>query len=113
MFFTPAQIEKSISALANIHPFHGITFLTCKKAELPISHAVDFPMDSKTAEFMRQYHKIDPDSEYFFQPYSARPIWVRSDYPSSGLQAINTPTFGKAFLHERNTRIWGWVSNYV
>jgi hypothetical protein len=22
MFFTPAQIEKSLSALANIHPFH-------------------------------------------------------------------------------------------
>jgi hypothetical protein len=108
MFFTPDQIANSIAALTNVHPFHGITFLTCKKAELPIGRAVDFLMDARTAEFMRQYHKIDPDSEFFFQPYNVRPTWVRSDYPSSGLQAINTQTFARAFLHEKNSRVWGW-----
>jgi predicted ATPase len=112
MFFTSAQVKSSISALTNVHPFHGVTFLVCKRAELPVGRSVDFPMDSKTAEFMRQYHKIDPDSEFFFQPY-LKPIWVNPDYPSSGLQAINTQTFAKAFLHEKNTRIWGWVPNYV
>src|SRR5262244_1663511 len=46
----------------------GSSATVSKKAELPTSRTVDFPMDSKTAEFMQQYHKIDPDSEYFFQP---------------------------------------------
>lgn len=114
MFFTCAQIIDSLSALADVHPFHGITFLACKKAGLPVGHNVDFPMDAKTAEFMRRYHKIDPNSEYFLQPYHQKKLrWVKPDYPSSGLQAINTQTFAKAFLHTRNTRIWGWVANYV
>jgi predicted ATPase len=112
MFFTPDQIANSTTVLVDVHPFHGITFMTCKKAELPVGQAVDFLMDARTAEFMRQYHKIDPDSEFFFQPY-LKPAWVRPDYPSSGLQAINTQTFAKAFLHERNTRIWGWAADYV
>jgi hypothetical protein len=98
--------------LKNVHPFHGITFLTCKKANLPVNTSIHFPMDAKTAEFMHQYHKIDPDSEYFFQPYR-KPSWVRPDYPSSGLQAINTQTFAQAFLHDKGSTIWGWSSNYV
>ena len=112
MFFTSTQIASSISALSNVHPFHGITFLTCKKNKLPMGRAVHFLMDTKTAEFMREYHKIDPDSEFFFQPY-LKAKWVRQDYPSGGLQSINTQTFVQAFIHDKGTGIWGWASNYV
>lgn len=113
MFFTCEQIAKSIAALADVHPFHGITFLVCKKAELPVGQKIVFPLDSETGAFLRNYHRIDPGSDWFFQPFKSNKDWVKPDYASSGLQAINTQTFGNAFIHEPNTRIWGWSPNYV
>lgn len=115
-YFTPQRVAASISALAGVHPFYGITFLACKKGGLPIGHAVVFPLDAETDKFLRQYHRIDPGSDWFFQPFkssNAAKKWVRPDYSAKGLQAINTQTFGPAFIHERNTRIWGWAPNYV
>lgn len=38
---------------------------------------------------------------------------MRPDYSAKGLQAINTQTFGAAFLHKPGSRIWGWAPNYV
>lgn len=113
MFFTVEQISSSISGLANVHAFHGITYLTCKAGNLPVDRTTEFPMDSNTARFMREHHKVDPNSTWFFQPYKTTKQWVRADYPSSGLQAINTQTFSDAFIHPRNSRIWGWQRNYV
>ena len=113
MFISISQIEKSIEELGKFHPFFGITFLTCKKARLPIGRKVDFFLDAKTKEFMEQHHHIAPDSEYYFQPYKSVKKWVRSDYPSSGLQAINTRTFPDAFLHDRGISEWGWSDSYV
>jgi hypothetical protein len=116
MFFTPNQIVKSISALADVHPFHGITFLTCKIAKLPVGETIEFPLDSKTDSFLKQYHQIDPNSEWFFQPFKScdkKKKWVRPNYSASGLQTINTQTFSKAFLHERKSRLWGWSRNYI
>jgi len=117
MYFIPEQIAKSIRALAAVHPFHGITFLTCKIAQLPVGRMIDFPMDAKTKDFLEQYHRIIPTSKYYYQPFTkkktAREHWVRFDYASSGLQAINTQTFRDAFLHQPRTRTWGWDKNYV
>ncbi|MGH8536062.1 MAG: AAA family ATPase [Gammaproteobacteria bacterium] len=115
-YFTPQRVAASISALVGVHPFYGITFLACKKGGLPIGRAVVFPLDAETDKFLRQYHRIDPGSDWFFQPFKfsdAAKKWVRPDYSAKGLQAINTQTFGPAFIHERNTRIWGWAPNYV
>ncbi len=74
-------------------------------------------MDKMTKDFIEQYHRINPTSKYFYQPFTkkqtAREHWVLSDYPSSGLQAINTQTFHDAFLHQPRTRTWGWDKNYV
>lgn len=113
MFFTAKQIANSITALADVHPFHGITFLVCKKEKLPVGETIEFALDAKTASFLRQYHRINPMSKWFFQPFRSVKKWVRPDYSAKGLQAINTQTFGTAFLHERNTRVWGWVTDYV
>jgi predicted ATPase len=116
MFFTAAQIARSISALARVHPFHGITFLACKQAQLPVGRAIVFPLDSETDKFLRQHHQIDPGSDWFFQPFKSSDTskkWVRPDYSASGLQAINTQTFKSAFLHKSGTRIWGWSPSYI
>lgn len=116
MFFTASQIARSINALATVHPFHGITFLACKEARLPVGKSVEFPLDAITDAFLRKHHRVDPMSDWFFQPFKssdASKKWVRPDYSAKGLQAINTQTFADAFIHERNTRIWGWKQNYV
>ncbi len=39
--------------------------------------------------------------------------WLAAKYPSSGLQAINTQTFGTAFIHDRNSKLWAWSNDYV
>lgn len=116
MFLTAAQIALSIDALTSVHPFHGITFLACKRSGLPIGREIVFPLDAETDRFLKDFHRIDPGSDWFFQPFkssAASKKWVRPDYAAKGLQAINTQTFAKAFLHKPNSRIWGWSRNYV
>src|SRR5579859_3432506 len=116
MFLTAGQIAQSIDALSNVHPFHGITFLACKKAKLPVGREIVFPLDAETDRFLIEHHRIDPGSDWFFQPFRTSNIakkWVRPDYAAKGLQAINTQTFIAAFLHKPNSRIWGWSLNYV
>lgn len=116
MYFTPATIANSIQQLRDIHPFHGITYLACKRASLPVGSAVVFALDSNTDNFLKTYHRLNPKSEAFFQPFKSsdrEKKWVRSDYSAKGLQAINTQTFATAFIHERGSRVWGWRSNYI
>lgn len=116
MYFQATQIANSILALSDVHPFHGITFLACKKARLPIGNTVEFPLDATTDAFLKEHHRVDPASKWFFQPFKssdATKKWVRPDYSAKGLQAINTQTFAPAFIHPRNSRIWGWQKTYV
>ena len=113
MFFTVKTIGDSINALSGVHPFHGITFLTCKKLKLPVGETKSFPLDSRTNEFLSEFHRISPESTWFFQPYKSIKDWLKHDYAASGLQAINTRTFRDAFIHEPNTRVWGWAKEYV
>lgn len=113
MYFTTAQVVKSITELKVVHPFHGITYLACKINSMPVGKAVNFPIDAKTDEFLHEHHLIDPTSNWFFQPFYSSRNWVRPDYSAKGLQAINTQTFARAFIHEPNTRIWGWNENYI
>jgi hypothetical protein len=116
MYFTAAQIAHSIEALTNVHPFHGITFLACKRAGLPVGREIVFPLDSETDRFLREHHRIDPGSDWFFQPFKTNDVakkWVRPDYAAKGLQAINTQTFIAAFMHKPGSRIWGWKRGYV
>jgi AAA domain, putative AbiEii toxin, Type IV TA system len=116
MYFSTAQIVKSIGKLGNVHTFHGITFLVCKQLDLPVGQKTEIQLDAETKKFMEAHHRLAPDSDFYFQPFASsdqKKKWIRPDYPSSGLQAVNTQTFNTAFLHDRNTRLWGWRNNYV
>lgn len=113
MYFRAKYISKAIEDLKYVHPFYGITFLACKHAKLPVGKSVEFAMDSKTKKFLSEFHRLDPRSNFFFQPYGPKKRWVKHDYAASGLQAINTQTFLAAFIHESNTRIWGWRDDYI
>ena len=99
MFFSLQKIEKSIEALTAFNPFFGITYLACKKNRLPVGQVTAFHMDSLTAEFMTSYFRVAPDSEFYFQPFksnNSQKKWVKHNYPSTGLQSINTQTFRDA-----------------
>lgn len=116
MYFSASQVLEAINNLNSINPFFGITFLVCKKMKLPIGEKIEFPMDKLTNEFLEKTHRLHPTSPWFYQPYkttSKEKCWVRPDYAPKGLQAINTGSFIQAFLHEPNSRLWGWDSNYI
>lgn len=115
-FFSAQQVAESITALADVHSFHGITFLVCKQAGLPIGKSITFALDANTDSFLREHHRVDPASDWFFQPFKSsdtRKKWVRPDYSAKGLQSVNTRTFGDAFIHQHKSRIWGWAKNYI
>jgi hypothetical protein len=116
MFLTANQIRDSLERLQSLHPFFGITFLTCKEAGLPVGTPTEFSMDSATKDFLERNFKPDKDSEWYFRVFRVSnkgQEWLDPLYPSSGLQAINTQTFEKAFIHKPNTTRWAWVRDYV
>ncbi len=115
IYLSVEYILSAIHQLKAVHPFLGITFLTCKKNKLPIGTPEVFPMDALTRDFMNDIHRVCPSSEFYFQPYVTvrGKQWVAAKYPSSGLQAINTQTFGTAFIHVRNSTSWAWVNDYI
>ncbi len=116
MFFSKEIIQRAIESFKDVHPFFGITYLSAKLHELPVGSTCTCSIDTWNKEFMNQYHKICAESAYYFQPFnsnSREKQWVTDRYPSTGLQAINTQTFKDAFIHERNSRTWGWDNNYI
>lgn len=96
-----------------VHPFLGITFLTCKKARLPVGGTKSISLDGKTKSHLEKHHRLDPRSGFYFQPFKSRQFWVTRKYPSAGLQTINTRSFDQTFMHPRNTKRWGFTSDYV
>ena len=115
IYLSAEYILSAIKQLASTHTFIGITFLTCKKNNLPVGKPIEFMMDRQTKLFMMRVHKICPSSDFYFQPYQTikGKQWLASKYPSSGLQAINTQTFGAVFIHDRNSKLWAWSEDYV
>ncbi len=114
MYLTPKLLEWAIKSLGNnCHPFLGITFLVCKKEELPVGEQVDLKLDSRTKYHLLNHHSLDLNSAYYFQPFKSNKFWIAASYPSSGLQTINAQTFGSAFIHSKNTTRWGFSSDYV
>ena len=117
MYIAIEAVLAAITALSRVHPFHGITYLACKKERLPVSdQPVEFRLDRSTKAHMDEFHRLCPQSERYYQPFgslnSAR-RWVNPDYASSGLQRINTSTFRAAFRHEAGTPYWSWSKQYV
>ena len=117
MYLSHPIVRWSIEQLRErCHPFVGITFLASKQANVPVGTTRNMKLDSLTRRHLENHHRLDPDSEFFFQPFksSRDSFWVASNYPSSGLQAVNTQTFSDVFLpRARRGRSWGFVSKYV
>ena len=116
MFLSSAVVRWAIEQLSeNCHPFLGITFLASKRIEMPVGTTTTMSLDAATKSHMEEYHRLDPKSEFYFQPFKGKKgiYWVAANYSSSGLQAINTQTFKDAFLHPRNTRKWGLSEEYL
>ena len=69
MYISADYILSAIYQISELHSFVGITFLACKKNNLPVGEAIEYPMDKLTKEFMLEHHKLNIDSAFFFQPY--------------------------------------------
>ena len=116
MYLSLNYILAAIKKLNNVHPFIGITFLSCKRNHLPVGKTMEYPMDQKNKEFMDEVQKIIPNSAWYYQPYKSNAFvkkWVKEDYASSGLQSINTRSFQRCFIHEINSKNRGWDKNYI
>lgn len=114
MFISETALEWAIHELRRTtHPFLGITFAACKRLPLPVGTQLTVSLDGITRRHLDDHHKLDPSSDFYFQPFKSSQIWLNPKYPSAGLQAINTQTFATAFLHEKGTRRWGFTTNYL
>lgn len=117
MYIAQAQIEKCLSHVGKLHPFFGITYLVCKKGHLPVGRSKHFPINKQEADFLNKYFKPDVTSKFYFQPFktsSRAGRWLSPKYPYSGSQSTRTRgDFEKAFIHEKNTDLWGWSRDYV
>lgn len=114
MYLSAEAVLQAIGVLrAEVHPFVGITFVACKHYGLSIGSMDDVSIDALTRAHMDAHHRIDRRSSLYFQPFKSSASWVAEKYPSSGLQTVNTQTFGSVFMHTRASRKWGFSSSYL
>jgi hypothetical protein len=117
MYVTLELIRRALSELSDLHPFFGITFLVCKKGQLPVGSMTNFPINKAEEDFLREHYKPDVKSTFYFQPFrtsSRIGRWLSHKYPSSGSQSTRTRgQLAAAFLHKRNSDLWGWKNDYV
>src|SRR6185503_2519038 len=109
-------VKESLKRLEAVQPFFGLTFLVFKKNQLPVDSTFEFPINAEDKKFLDEYYKPAPESTYYYRVFRTsdkNKHWIASDYPYSGLQAIRTQTFGKAFIHPTGSHIWGWAPDYV
>lgn len=111
---TQAAIRWAIQELQKkSHPFLGISFLACKRQNLPVGKTYNISLDAITRSHLDQHHQLDPKTAYYFQPFKSNKPWVTPKYPSTGLQSTNTRSFGSAFVHRKGRKGWGFHKNYV
>lgn len=114
MYLSANAILRAIGILkTEVHPFVGITFVACKHYGLSIGSMDDVSIDKLTRDHMDEHHRIDRRSALYFQPFKSPAFWVAGKYPSSGLQTVNTQTFGSVFMHTRASRKWGFELAYL
>jgi hypothetical protein len=116
MFLSLYQISQSLKALETVHPFYGTTFLVCKLDKLPVGEAVEYPINAKERDFLDRYYKPDTGSKYYYRAFrisDKNKTWVSPKYASSTLQSIRTRDFRDAFIHPKNTKVWGWQNDYL
>ena len=111
-------VDQAITCRAQSPPsFFGITFLVCKKGNLPSGETTQFPINHLEEDFLRKHYKPDVRSEYYYHPFKTsgtKAGWLAKKYPYSGSQSTRTRGhLAKAFFHKRHTDEWGWQPEYV
>ncbi|BDI30796.1 hypothetical protein CCAX7_28470 [Capsulimonas corticalis] len=115
MYISIDQIQSSLSNLADVHPFFGMSFLAFKASRLPIGRSADIVFTRIADDILKKHYKI-PNQPGYYNPFrSSTPDqrWVVPRYGSTSLQRITTDTFGDVFIHEKKSSQWGWNDNYV
>ena len=115
-YLSNAQVQESLEVLRPFHVFFSTTFLVLKAQKVPVGAMKRIILDSETKKFLDEHFLIHPRSEQYFRvmkPNQKNKDWVKSNYPSTSLQAINTQSFRRALLHELKDITWGWTENYV
>jgi len=116
MFFSAERTLASLESLRDLHPFFGTIFLVCKRSLLTAGKLMDFPMADLTNGFLDEYHRLHPNSDWYYQPYKIfgkGRVWFKPDFAPNGLLLLNSQTFAPVFMHNPGTKSWGWQENYV
>lgn len=117
MYISFELIRRALSELSEIHPFFGITYLVCKQTQIPVGTMTNFSINNAEEDFLHAYYKPDLKSSFYFSPFrtsSRIGRWLSHKYPSSGSQSTRTRgQLAAAFLHKRDTDLWGWSRDYI
>ena len=116
MFLSLAQVESSLSRLANLHPFFGIAFFAFKKAKLLIGKTQPIVVSRIYEEILQNHFRVTDSYKGFYSPFatsSPSERWQKPRYGSTSLQRIVADTFGDVFLHEKRSSDWGWKPDYI
>jgi hypothetical protein len=117
MYIRAEVVAEAVQKLRTVHIFFGNTFLVCKKGQIPVGKSTQFPINNEEEYFLKTYYKPYKHSEYFFTPFrtsSLKGRWLHPRYPSTGSQSTRTRgVLEDAFIHVRNTDLWGWKPNYI
>jgi hypothetical protein len=119
MFISFEQIRDSLKYLEEVHPFFGVTFLVCKKLNMPVGEAIEIPLDLRLQEFVEQYYKPCRESELSYRCLrlsDRQDRWIKPKrYTSILLINIDRLSFFKRaiFIHQTGTKRWGWKKNYI
>ena len=121
MFITANHVKQALETLAKVDPFYGITFLVCKKLQLPVGRTMELSLNKETRKFLEHYHKpfktisSDQGTPYYrvTRTSDQNRHWLNFNYASSGLQSTNTQKFKDALTHPIKSKEWGWNNDYV
>lgn len=110
-------VRRAVAELQHVHPFFGITFLACKRAELEVGTLEKFAIAREEEKLLLECYHPDRRSKFYFQPFhtsDSADRWLSPKYPSSGSQSTRTRgLLASAFLHLRGTDQWAWDEKYV
>jgi hypothetical protein len=113
MFITLAQIERSLSPLAKLHNFFGMSYLAFKRARIPEGTTTHVVFSNIANEVLDAYYK--PSAAYggYYNPFKTVQRWLAPRYGSTALQRITADTFADALIHPKNSSDWGWRNGFV
>ena len=96
-----------------VQPFFGITFLAIKNNistdELSVEH-----LNRLTQRHLMEYHRLDPDTDKFFQPFFGQKYWVSLKYSPPGIHSTNgRGTFDSIVRHKSGEPSWTLEPDYI